>query len=1330
MKSKTTVSLSVLLSLCVSGVHGQGSGGDSGAALVIDAFDAPTEALEARDLEGMFPVSVGTTAVDSMLGGELDVLLVLDAVENPGDAAYLAVGEGRAVFRQDASSLGSALFIWDGVDGDPVRTVASTGLGGGMDLTLDGSLDGIDLDVARNDLPLKIGLVLFTGIDNISEQVLDVSVIDTPTTLRFPFSDLTDSGAQGADLTRVTTLMLVVGTLDSAVGPAHIEIDRILANASSLPAGPGGADPAGPSASGMLLDQIEELPSSAIWSVDFPGQNNWDAAAADDLSVPEGATWTVFGVEWAVEWFPEPPPNPSVNVTIFENDGRVPGDPLFTQADLPMAPAGDSTSNWEAMLPEPWELGPGDYWLSVQANVPIGFEMLIKESRIPHGLPYVWQNPGNAFGTFCTSWEDGISCGGNEPSLALRLLGVAGTPCSEADVLVTDIAYMPAHPRAGEPFTVEVTVENQGCEDSDHVFIDWFANLATDPGFNHNGNLLDSTSLAPNQSFTLMNTFVYPESGTYNTYVRLRTDPISGIGDTIHGPTELCIAAAHPVAHWFDVHATDEGLVVTDGHDATLLDQSGQALLDISTTTAPVVLTWGDRIVVIDGLGFTIFDQNGNQIGSRISTTTTPTIKLNANRLVVIDGMVVTIYDKDGRRITGPISTAHVPVVTTTGNRIVIVDGNQVTFYDSNGTQIGAAISTQQPPTVYTNGTRFLVVEGNNVTIYDQNAQPVRGTIRTTHAPRVFATGDRLVIIDGHEIKLYDNNGVQQGSPITTRNRPTVYATGQRIVVVDGNEVRLFDKNGNQVGSTIATTRTPVVRSTGDRIVVLDGNEIKLYDENGTQVGSPITTASAPRVTTVGDRIVVIENNQVRIFDKQGTRVGSPIITGNAPIIRTTDNRIIIIDGHDMSIYDTSGNRISGPIPLNPRQAQVVHSEVSFAPGERELALWLPMSGPGEISLESSAGLSAEAYDREGDLLDGTGSAKGAITSLRSDVPSDFCMLMLSRPDDLLRTPQRVEIGVAFDDPLATFMEETPEREFTIHSPIRAFPGGLDVLEVPEDYPYASFAEFVESEYGYAPELGILGLQWFVNGEILRVLWPPAGHPGALPPTGASHDDNYCGISTFIHSMETTFPGALKANVTTNAASWDEVGDNLDHSCWFGIRGAKMVTNVNKNYGGNNPATQNGKKYCAKWIRDSSPANLAAWTEDCNVKVLVYDFMHFFGHWADVTSVTPDPTDANKASLNLQDYAANYNVAFSHLTSGDQIDFSAAPLNNTMRGNFDAGNPIAGDDTVPVLLTPRPEAGKPIDVPTEEVWFYVVCECDATTNATPTTTKSGKTLNP
>jgi hypothetical protein len=215
--------------------------------------------------------------------------------------------------------------------------------------------------------------------------------------------------------------------------------------------------------------------------------------------------------------------------------------------------------------------------------------------------------------------------------------------------------------------------------------------------------------------------------------------------------------------------------------------------------------------------------------------------------------------------------------------------------------------------------------------------------------------------------------------------------------------------------------------------------------------------------------------------------------------------------------------------------------------------------------------------------------------------------------------------------------------------------------------------------------------------------------------------------------METTFPGALKANVTTTATSWDEVGDNLDHSCWFGTRGGKMVTNINKNYGGTSPATQNRKGYCAKELRDTSPANLAAWGEDCNVKVLIYDVTSFFGHWADVVTVTPDPNDASKATLNLQDYEDNYDVTFTDIAAGDQIDFSGAPLDNVMRENFDQGDAVAGDDTVSVVLNPRPIPGvdKPQKIPTEEVWFYVVCECDPNTNnGMPTSTKTGKQLNP
>lgn len=170
----------MLFSLTVATVNAQDLEGDSGASLVIDDFPLPLPRLEARDVDGMFPVRAGLTANGFMLGGELDALLVLDGVETPGDAASFEMSNGRAVFSQDDSSMGHVLLIWDGVDGDPVRTVANSGPGGGTDLTHGGVLDGFDFEIARNDLPLQIGLLLLTGLENVSEQVLDVPVINEP----------------------------------------------------------------------------------------------------------------------------------------------------------------------------------------------------------------------------------------------------------------------------------------------------------------------------------------------------------------------------------------------------------------------------------------------------------------------------------------------------------------------------------------------------------------------------------------------------------------------------------------------------------------------------------------------------------------------------------------------------------------------------------------------------------------------------------------------------------------------------------------------------------------------------------------------------------------------------------------------------------------------------------------------------------------------------------------------------------------------------------------------------------------------------------------------
>jgi protein required for attachment to host cells len=922
-------------------------GGSPVVRLDVDDFSLSQPPLRLEDLDGTFPLRVGVVTEGEVLGGERDTLLILDDVDNPGDGATLEVKDGRVVFHQNDSSRGRGLLIYDGKDGDAVRTVASNGLNGGMDLTQGGRLDGLDLAIVRNDLPLKIGLVLFTGTENNSEQILDIPVVATPTTFRMPFSDFIDNGGVGADLIRVTTALFVLGTLESARGPVHLEIDLIQINASTEPEPDDTIGIDDPLITDVLVDQIHDMPSSGNWSVDFPGDNPWDAEAADDFEVPAGESWNVTGLDWAAEWRPEPPADPTVNVTIYANDQRVPGGVLFRQTEVPIAPVDHSLLIWHVMLPESVPLGEGTYWCSVQANVPIGTEMLIKENSVGSGSLYTWRNPGGGFDTFCSQWEDGISCGGNQPSLALRLLGEVDTPCSGPDVLITDVHYTPPFPRAGEPFTVEVTVENQGCAPSGDVYIDWFANLAGPPLIELMGDRYQSVALAPGDSHTLVDTFLFSASDCYSTYARVSSGPEGVVSDFVHGPTSLCVAAADPLVFWFNVQEFENGDLVTDDREVTFYDEAGQGIPIADTQQPAVVRVFADRYLIVDGTTLRIFDRNGRQIGAPITTQHVPRVLFSGDRIVIVDGRTVTIYDKDGHRIAVALTTTNPPVVVTAGNRIIVVDGKEIGIYDRDGHQIGGKITTTHPAQIFADGDRFLVVDGNVITLYDQNNNRIGAPITTTNAAQIYTTGDRFVVVDGNEIKLYDRSANQQGASITTRNRPAVSTTGNRIVVVDGTAIRLFDKNGIQIGARIVTTNPPDIRTAGDRIVVIDGNEIKLYDESANQIGASITTANPPRLDTAGDRILVIENNQIRIFDKQGSQLGGAIPTTNPPVIRTTNDRIFIIDGNELNIYDTNGNRVSGPHPLKTRTARLMPAEFEFAPGQQERFVWLPLTGIG-----------------------------------------------------------------------------------------------------------------------------------------------------------------------------------------------------------------------------------------------------------------------------------------------------------------------------------------------------------------------------------------------
>jgi hypothetical protein len=98
---------------------------------------------------------------------------------------------------------------------------------------------------------------------------------------------------------------------------------------------------------------------------------------------------------------------------------------LFTESNIPIWQVDEQQQHWAGPLPEPMELDEGTYWLSVQAEVLPGFEMLIKESSTHNGAPYVWKNPGGGFGTSCSDWTPGMNCLGQQPSLAFRIYGTS-----------------------------------------------------------------------------------------------------------------------------------------------------------------------------------------------------------------------------------------------------------------------------------------------------------------------------------------------------------------------------------------------------------------------------------------------------------------------------------------------------------------------------------------------------------------------------------------------------------------------------------------------------------------------------------------------------------------------------------------------------------------------------------------------------------------------------------------------------------------------------------------------------------------------------------------
>ncbi|MDQ3930684.1 MAG: hypothetical protein M3328_16255, partial [Chloroflexota bacterium] len=179
----------------------------------------------------------------------------------------------------------------------------------------------------------------------------------------------------------------------------------------------------------VLHDQLDS--NHAIGSVvSFDNGTSFSSQAADDFIVPAGKTWTLSQVE--VLGFPvtttiQPA---SFNVFIYNDNSTLPGSLVASYANLSYVQSpttGVYTIDFPSTL-----LNTGTYWVSVQANTAAAGNRWAWSSSdqpaVNNGS--AWQNPGNGFGSGCTTWGRKTTClpsSNGLPDQQFRLSGVEET---------------------------------------------------------------------------------------------------------------------------------------------------------------------------------------------------------------------------------------------------------------------------------------------------------------------------------------------------------------------------------------------------------------------------------------------------------------------------------------------------------------------------------------------------------------------------------------------------------------------------------------------------------------------------------------------------------------------------------------------------------------------------------------------------------------------------------------------------------------------------------------------------------------------------------------
>lgn len=223
------------------------------------------------------------------------------------------------------------------------------------------------------------------------------------------------------------------------------------------------------SASITLYDQYDNAGTIATSSQNYEASlNAYDDELADDFMVTDSSGWFVNQVEVDGQYFNGPGPATTVNVRFYTDSSGLPGTTVAERLNVAFA-QGPAPGDFVVPLTQGVPLGPGLYWVSVQANQSFttAGQWGWTDRTVSVNSGAAWRNPGNGYTTNCIAWgRRSTTCGidGAAPDQVFRLLGNIG---AGGPSLIHDLATVydedgDGYLDPGETFQLDERVRNTG----------------------------------------------------------------------------------------------------------------------------------------------------------------------------------------------------------------------------------------------------------------------------------------------------------------------------------------------------------------------------------------------------------------------------------------------------------------------------------------------------------------------------------------------------------------------------------------------------------------------------------------------------------------------------------------------------------------------------------------------------------------------------------------------------------------------------------------------------------------------------------------------------